>query len=198
MSDSFNINRTNLFNLSDKDMKGFKSLDGLLTGNTLYELFKSNTVAKNIKSELRIDDANDNGKNKDADLVLVKEQTSEQDIADRRKIRSDIVIATWGSEAELTKAAYARIKDDEELREKKERIMELKISNSESEELQTLLSEFTATITALKERMVMDRMGENYETSSNAEKTMDEVVNSKVIDDEEKMESSSALYSSFI
>ena len=61
-----------------------------------------------------------------------------------------------------------------------------------------MLSEFTATITALKERMVMDRMGENYETSSNAEKTMDEVVNSKVIDDEEKMESSSALYSSFI
>ena len=38
-SDKFDINSTNLFYISDEDAKEFTKLDGILVGNTLYELF---------------------------------------------------------------------------------------------------------------------------------------------------------------
>ena len=38
-SDDFNINRTNLFQVSDDEMKKFNKLDKILEGSTLYELF---------------------------------------------------------------------------------------------------------------------------------------------------------------
>lgn len=39
--DDFIVNRTNLFYISDDDMRKFTKIDGMLTGNTLYELFKN-------------------------------------------------------------------------------------------------------------------------------------------------------------
>ena len=39
-------------------------------------------------------------------MELVVEQQSEMDIANRRMMRNDVVIRFWGSEDELTKAAY--------------------------------------------------------------------------------------------
>ena len=38
-SDEFNINRTNLFQVSDEEMKKFNKIDRILEGSTLYELF---------------------------------------------------------------------------------------------------------------------------------------------------------------
>ena len=38
-SDDFNINRTNLFQVSDEEMKKFNKIDRILEGSTLYELF---------------------------------------------------------------------------------------------------------------------------------------------------------------
>lgn len=40
-NDDFNINYTNLFYISDDDAREFTKIDGILTGNTLYELFQS-------------------------------------------------------------------------------------------------------------------------------------------------------------
>ena len=37
----FDINRTNLFYISDEDMQKFVKIDGMLNENTLYELFQS-------------------------------------------------------------------------------------------------------------------------------------------------------------
>ena len=39
--DKFDINKTNLFFISDSDMKQFTKIDDMLVGNTLYELFNS-------------------------------------------------------------------------------------------------------------------------------------------------------------
>lgn len=38
-SDDFSINRTNLFQVSDDEMKKFNKIDKILEGSTLYELF---------------------------------------------------------------------------------------------------------------------------------------------------------------
>lgn len=40
-NDKFNINRTNLFHLSDKAISEYTKIDSLLNGSTLYELFQS-------------------------------------------------------------------------------------------------------------------------------------------------------------
>ena len=38
-SQEFDINRTNLFYMSDEDLVQFTKIDHLLDGNTLYQLF---------------------------------------------------------------------------------------------------------------------------------------------------------------
>ena len=48
--DPFDINKTNLFHVSDEDMRAFTKLDGILVGNTLYELFQ-NQVKVNFDEE---------------------------------------------------------------------------------------------------------------------------------------------------
>lgn len=76
----------------------------------------------------------------------------------------------WGSEAELTKEAYASL--DEELSEEvagcstlgelKDKIIELKLksnrTSSEDEQLQTMLSKIFNQVTWIKEQMVISEM----------------------------------------
>lgn len=71
--DAFDINRTNLFYLSDDDMKDFTKIDGMLSGNSLYDMFQNQMSLKFIK-----DDGNGNGNSSDSDttdkkLILERE-----------------------------------------------------------------------------------------------------------------------------
>ena len=113
------------------------------------------------------------------DMELVVEQQSEMDIANRRMMRNDIVIRFWGSEEELTKAAYNSLpteamSEDEKttisIPQLKNEIIELKLKNRTEEEEQILkdrLSKFTGCVRYHKERMIMEKMNEMDELAQN-------------------------------
>lgn len=147
-------------------MKNFTKIDDMLNKNTLYQLFSSQVKVTSLKPIVDNDDVNENDGGKEEeqqkkDPILIHEQKSELDIAKRRKVRQDLVNRHWGSEAELTKAAYERINDGKcteiinipemnpiftgTLKELKEEIIRLKLigEDASQERLQTLLSGFT-------------------------------------------------------
>ena len=49
--ETFDINKTNLFRITDDEVKEFKKIDELLVGNTLYELFRSQLKLPTIVDE---------------------------------------------------------------------------------------------------------------------------------------------------
>ena len=49
--DDFTINKTNLFYISDDDARGFSKIDGMLNGNTLYELFQNQIETQIVEDE---------------------------------------------------------------------------------------------------------------------------------------------------
>lgn len=141
-------------------MKNFTKIDDMLNKNTLYQLFSSQVKVTSLKPIVDNDDGNEKEQQK-KDPILIHEQKSELDIAKRRKVRQDLVNRHWGSESELTKAAYERINDGKcteiinipemnpiftgTLKELKEEIIRLKLigEDASQERLQTLLSGFT-------------------------------------------------------
>ena len=85
----------------------FKKLDKILTGSTLYELFLS-------QLELQFPDENEGSEESSSgsgkvDREIVQEQESEENIFIQRTVRQDVVARYWGSEAELTRAAYNKV-----------------------------------------------------------------------------------------
>ena len=177
----FQVNKTNLFFVSDADAKAFTKIDGLLDGATLYELFQNQVVLNFTKVGETVEPAED-GESDSAsvhDKKLVKEeQDSEEELRRQRTVRQDVVARAWGSEEELTKAAYARAELDSEedgglpvqvgsqtfssLKELKEAIIALKLApnQGESNALQELLGAFTSRISFIKEALVMEKMAE--------------------------------------
>lgn len=49
--DEFEINKTNLFYVSEDDARNFKKIDGMLNGNTLYELFQNQVETQIVDDE---------------------------------------------------------------------------------------------------------------------------------------------------
>ena len=106
-SDKFDVNRTNLFYLSNDDIRNFTKIDDLLVGNTLFDLFHKLVSIKFIPEKLV-----EKKPEVVVDKELVKEQKSELDYRQQRKVRQDVVARFWGSETELTKAAYDNVNKD--------------------------------------------------------------------------------------
>ena len=177
----FQVNRTNLFFISEEDAKKFTKIDDLLVGNTLYELFMSQIRIKFTSNNSTTDEVYEEEESDEQkpNMELVVEQQSEMDIANRRMMRNDIVIRFWGSEEELTKAAYNSLpteamSEDEKttisIPQLKNEIIELKLKNRTEEEEQILkdrLSKFTGCVRYHKERMIMEKMNEMDELAQN-------------------------------
>ena len=153
----FDINRTNLFQITDKDAKDYTKIDQMLEGNTLYQLFMAQLrVNMVVPEDVVVAEDVDEKEQKE----IVADRTSEMQVEKLRSVRNDIVARKWGSEAELTREAYQKINSDSSMSELKERIIELKLGNadSSSSELSNLLSKFTNGVRVAKEAMVIEEM----------------------------------------
>ena len=110
----FNVNKTNLFYMSEQDAKDYKEIDDMLVGNTLYELFKSQVRLNFVRYDN--DGESDNKETKPSvdDKELVVEREHEIQIDNQRTVRQDIVARYWGSEEQLTRVAYRAVMTDTE------------------------------------------------------------------------------------
>ena len=108
----FDINHTNLFQVSDDDVKDYTKIDKMLQGNTLYELFSSIIRVKVVKFD--DDETVTEDETKPIDKEVAMDRKSEIDTAKQRTIRQDVVVRYWGSESELTKEAYDIVNRDVE------------------------------------------------------------------------------------
>lgn len=116
-------------------------------------------------------------------------------------MRDDIVVRAWGSESNLTKAAYGIVNDETEsefpletsdgqiitfasTRELKNQIIELKLktnrSKDEDERLKNLLGAFANKINTIKEALVLKKMSEMRQAAGAMVDTMDEDMNTPV------------------
>lgn len=98
----FNINHTNLFQITDEDAKDYTKIDKMLQGNTLYELFSSAVNVKVVKFD-ESDSGEDDEKEEKKERELLMDRKSKIDTDKQRMVRQDVVTRYWGSEAELTK-----------------------------------------------------------------------------------------------
>lgn len=73
-NDEFNVNRTNLFYMSEQNAKDYKKIDEMLVGNTLYELFKSQVRLNFIRYEKE-----DSGGSEEVKPVVDKELLTERE-----------------------------------------------------------------------------------------------------------------------
>ena len=199
-NDKFNINRTNLFHLSDKAISEYTKIDSLLNGSTLYELFQSQIELKFFKP-ISQDDSNDIESDESKDKELLQEQKTEIEMSKRRIVRDELVVRIWGSEANLTKDAYDRINKnaDQEfeepititigenetktfttLKQIKDRIIQLKLDGCDTNELQQLLGAFANKVNSEKEVLVIQRMNQMYNDGKSKIDEIDDSVNAKV------------------
>ena len=198
---TFDINRTNLFYISSEDAEKFTKIDEMLDGSTLYELFQNQVTLDFVDQKTG---GEDNAQNDSQDVdnkELVQEQKSEIQMQQLRKVRDDIVVRAWGSESNLTKAAYSIVNDETEsefpletsdgqiitfasTRELKNQIIELKLktnrSEDEDERLKNLLGAFANKINTIKEALVLKRMSEMRQAAGVTVDTMDEDMNTPV------------------
>ena len=72
---AFDINHTNLFQVSDENVRDYTKIDKMLSGNTLYELFNSILRVKYV--ELEDYDSEDNVPASDKDKEVIMDRTSE-------------------------------------------------------------------------------------------------------------------------
>ena len=199
-NDKFNINRTNLFHLSDKAISEYTKIDSLLNGSTLYELFQSQIELKFFKPMTQDDNMTiESDESKDKELL--QEQKTEIEMSKRRIVRDDLVVRIWGSESNLTKDAYDRINKnaDQEfeepititigenetktfttLKQIKNRIIQLKLDGCDTNELQQLLGAFTNKVNSEKEVLVIQRMNQMYNDGKSKIDEIDDSVNAKV------------------
>lgn len=110
--DEFNVNRTNLFYMSEEDAKDYRKIDEMLEGNTLYELFKSQ-VRLNFVRYSNEGEVDEERKTPTLDKEILSERQYEINQEMQRTVRQDVVARYWGSEAELTKAAYQKVMSDD-------------------------------------------------------------------------------------
>lgn len=199
-NDKFNINRTNLFHLSDKAISEYTKIDSLLNGSTLYELFQSQIELKFFKP-ISQDDSNDIESDQSKDKELLQEQKTEIEMSKRRIVRDDLVVRIWGSESNLTKDAYDRINKnaDQEfeepiditigenetktfttLKQIKDRIIQLKLDGCDTNELQQLLGAFANKVNSEKEVLVIQRMNQMYNEGTSKMNEIDDSVNASV------------------
>lgn len=171
-AETFSLNQTNLFQLPESELMEFTKLDSLLEKNTLWELLSSNQrLSFTVKASAQTTQSTTQ-----KDVELVQEQRSELDAAKRRTWRQEIVVRNWGSESELTKAAYTRANESSgvvgvegtdgvlgrkmSISDVKARIMELKLKESPTAEdrdtLRRLLGGFSNYVACVKEAMVME------------------------------------------
>lgn len=202
----FDINHTNLFQVSEDDVKDYTKIDQMLQGNTLYELFSSIIKVKIVDfNEDSNDDAMEETKPEDRELVM--DRKSEIDTAKQRTIREDVVTRYWGSEAELTKEAYeivnTRNKDtinqDGEptpveisgktyrtMNELKDDIITLKLAENPSEDdkdkLKELLGALVNQVVFMKESLVIAKMNEMHTLATSEIEKKDNSANAKVVE----------------
>ena len=168
----FDINHTNLFQVTDEDVKDYTKIDKMLVGNTLYELFSSIVRTKVVKP-LESDSDDEGSDEREEDREVVMDRKSEIETSQQRNVRYDVVVRYWGSEAALTKQAYDIVNqgvDDpievpdfpgiRTLGQLKSRIIELKLENQESEELHKLLAALVNQVSTVKEALVIEKMNE--------------------------------------
>ena len=119
-------------------------------------------------------------------------------MADRRKVRQDIIVRTWGSESELTRLAYENISRQETqelvvnidgqdekfkggLKQLKDEIISLKLNRNDDERLKNLIGAFSNQVTAMKEQMIMKEMEKMDKLAEYKQSQLDEQVNSDVV-----------------
>ena len=119
-------------------------------------------------------------------------------MADRRKVRQDIIVSTWGSESELTRLAYENISRQETqelvvnidgqdekfnggLKQLKDEIISLKLNRNDDERLRNLIGAFSNQVTAMKEQMIMKEMEKMDKLAEYKQSQLDEQVNSDVV-----------------
>ena len=119
-------------------------------------------------------------------------------MADRRKVRQDIIVRTWGSESELTRLAYENISRQETqelvvniggqdekfkggLKQLKDEIISLKLNRNDDERLRNLIGAFSNQVTAMKEQMIMKEMEKMDKLAEYKQSQLDEQVNSDVV-----------------
>ena len=202
----FDINKTNLFYLTDEDMKEFTKVDGMLTGNTLYQLFQNQVKLNFVETTSTSQQSNAVTQEKSKELI--QEQESEVQTELQKKVRQDVVTRVWGSETELTKAAFQKANESESieggipgisfldskdkvqtyypssLKELKDRIITLKLierDKGEESELQALLGAFTNLIGVIKEGLVIQEMNKMSSLASGEIGKKDDSVNAKVM-----------------
>ena len=108
---AFDINHTNLFQVTDEDAKDYTKIDKMLVGNTLYELFSS-IVKVNVKLDAIESESPDTEEKEEEDKEVVMDRKSEIDTQMQRNVRQDVVTRYWGSESALTKQAYDIVNQD--------------------------------------------------------------------------------------
>lgn len=106
----FDINRTNLFQITEQDAKDYTKIDQMLEGNTLYQLFMAQLKVNMVVPDdvVVAEDVADEKEKKE----IVQDRESEMQVEKLRSVRNDIVARKWGSEEGLTRAAYQKINSD--------------------------------------------------------------------------------------
>ena len=105
----------------------------------------------------------------------------------------------WGSEAELTKAAYKKVNEDNpdidppvtiagrtyaKIDDMKNRIIELKLDNSADSELKELLGALVNQVRGVKENMVSEEMGKMHALANEEIQKKDDSANAQVVKDQ--------------
>ena len=193
----FDINHTNLFQVSDQDVKDYTKIDELLKGNTLYELFSAIVRVKVVKFDQSSNEGGDS-EQQDENPEIVTDRKSELETDKQRTIRQDVVTRYWGSEAALTKEAYDIVNQDVDrevdiekypyirtLGQLKGRIIELKLEGQSTEELSDLLGALVNQVSFTKEELVNEKMQYMHQLATNEIHKKDDSVNGKVVKEEQ-------------
>lgn len=193
----FDINHTNLFQVSDDDVKDYTKIDKMLVGNTLYELFSSIVRTKTVKfKEIESDSVSEG--DDDEKRELVRDRESEIETSMQRKVRFDVVVRYWGSEAELTKIAYDIVNKDVDspivvqgypsiktLGQLKSEIIELKLEHNlkkdDEKKLHNLLAALVNQVSTVKEALVIEKMNEMKELAREEIERKDNSVMAQVV-----------------
>lgn len=205
---AFDINHTNLFQVTDEDAKDYTKIDKMLVGNTLYELFSS-IVKVNVKLDAIESESPDTEEKEEEDKEVVMDRKSEIDTQMQRNVRQDVVTRYWGSESALTKQAYDIVNQDvttklenpiqiqiedvspmytilvDSIAQLKNQIIALKLkegrSGDEDRALKTLLGSLVNQVATVKEALVIEKMNEMRELAAYEVQKKDDSVMADVV-----------------
>lgn len=210
-SDAFDINHTNLFQISEQDAKDYTKIDEMLEGNSLYELFMSQMDVRKVEALKDEDESEPEPTPEDKEIM--RDRESEMEVEKQRLVRDDVVCRVWKSEEELTKAAYDEVKRDNDreievpgypgiktLGQLKDTIIQLKLGyadssssqldssssqlDSSSSMLQDLLGALVSEVRFVKENMVAAEMGRMNALANEEIQKKDDSANAQVVKDQ--------------